>query len=571
MAKSLGSPQDVETYVVPAIDAVKNVIKYRDSDEKSKEIMELASAFYVYICDSISRFYEFVPTNINKFKRDYELVYSEELIDNLFEMILVGSSSPGYSALSTKTWQNVMAALRYLCKFSPKVCKYAVANGVLNIVQTMLSGNTENSLESKTLNENNQGGQEASESAILLLDAILPQKHLISISGKEGESEMERYQLEAEKEKILFAQGNTVEVLGEAVLPRVITIYEESAALSTKFFCLQSIDKLCYLCAPDAISKVLDPQAAALFICDNLSSMESLFVCFGLRLCEVVVQKLTKAQKQYIASLKREGVFELVKQLHNMPFLEKQYGQQADKGWFVPENPYAKHFLSFAAKTEKASPTGKGPTQKPGRSMFGEKAAPLPEPLSYYKFVPSYTSPPPVYGQKSMASQLKFYIFYKSEQLLGEFFENPAMLGGTEELGLAQTIFTSCQKLAMQIDELLKLGIAGTAEQWKDVYQRLAETLVGDAGITNYEIRCTGLVTKLYYSLCLMPTEYVRTMLAPMQEEVKADSEELKANAYKGPQREELVQMVMRHEVFLSLMAKTGHAKSKFGYAYYYT
>eukprot|EP01022_Parablepharisma_sp_SALTPOND_P012544 TRINITY_DN1618_c0_g1_i1.p1 TRINITY_DN1618_c0_g1~~TRINITY_DN1618_c0_g1_i1.p1 ORF type:complete len:1441 (+),score=186.83 TRINITY_DN1618_c0_g1_i1:639-4961(+) len=540
MAKSIGAPQDIESYIIPAVPSLKNLLRYRDSDEKSKEITELSTAFYVAICDSVSRFYEFNPANIPKFRKDYEMISSDDLIDSLFELLLVGSSSPGYLALTTKTWQNVMATLRYMCKFSPKICKYSVGHGVLGIIQTMLSG--ESGSDSKSTENVQAATQEAIESVILLLDAILPQKHLINTSGKEGENEAERFSLESEKEKILFDQGGAVEVLGETVLAQVIHIYEESAALGTKFFCLQTIDKLCYLCDSSAIVKVLNPQAAALFIYDNLSSVESMFVCFGLRLCEIVLQKLAKVQKQYIVSLKREGVFELAKQLHDFTYLDKQYGHQADKNWFVAENPYAKHFLSFAAKADKSSLS---PSKKFEATL-----------QSKY----SYGLNPPLYGQRSLANQLKYYIYYKSEQLLAEYFESPSVQK-MEEIGLAAGILSGCQKLAAQLDELLRLGIAGLPEQWKEVYQRLAEALVGETGITNYELKCTGLITKVFYSLCMMPTDYVRTMLAPASEETKADSEETKANSYRGPQRAELAQMVIRHEAFISTLSKVSLGK----------
>ncbi len=570
--KSLGSPHDIEAFIAPAAGAFKNVLKYRDSDDKSREIMELASSFYVSICDSISRFYEFLPTNISKFRKDYELVAPEDLLDNIFEMILVGSSSPGYAALSTKTWQNLMITLRYLCKFSPKLCKYAVGNGVLNIIQGMLSSSDSpaSAVEGKSLEESSQGTQDASEAVILLLDAILPQKYLINVSGKEGESELERYQLEAEKEKILVDQSDIVELLGSTVLPRVISIYEESAALGTKFFCLQSIDKLCYLCDPTAIAKVLDPRAAALFICDNLSSPESLFVCFGLRLTEIVMQKLAPKQRDYIVSLKREGVFGQFRQLHDFAYLNRQYGQQSDKNWFVAENPYAKHFLSFAAKAEKEKGSSPSPKKmgispsRAGRPVFAEP--PPPEPRHRFGMHGSgLLANPAGYGQvppqKSMTSQLKFYMFYKSEQLLAEYFENPAVLKENEELSLAHSVLLASQKLSAQLDELLKMGIAGTGEQWREVYQRLADTMVSATGISNYEFRSTGLITRLFYSLCMMPTDYVRSMLAPVQEETKADSEETKANMYRGPQRAELDHMVLRHQAFISVMTKTAEGK----------
>jgi len=539
IAKSINVPQDIETYVAPATQNFKTLLRYRDGDEKSKEIMELATTFYILICDAVSKFYEFAPTSIPKFRKDYELCITEDIIDSLFEMIIVGSSSPGFSVLSAKTWQNIMATLRYGCKFSPKIYKYVIEHGILNVIQGMLSEVSQTDTK-PTENEKSTITQEASESSIILLDALLPQKHLIATSGKDAEYEAERFVLENEREKILLEQGGALEALAEAVLSNVIHIYDESPALSTKFFCLQTIDKLLNLCDPKAISTVFDPLSAALFIYDNLSSVESIFVCFGLRLSEIILQKMLKVNKQYLVSFKREGVFSMVKTLHDFGYLEKQYGQQPDKGWFVAENPYVKHFLSFAAKMDPKSTIS--PTKK---ASALEQA-----------FLSKYGNQPPLYGQRSLQSQLKYYAFYKSEQLLTEFLENPVILK-TEEMSQAAAALLSCKKLGEQLDELLKQGITGTLEQWKDVYQRFAECLLEEkVGITNYELKCNGIISKIYYSLCMMPTDYVRTMLAAAQEEAKADSEEVKINVYRGPQRAELNHMVYRHDIFADTICK---------------
>ena len=316
--KYISAPTNIETYIAPAISHLTGVIKYRDN--KTKEILELVIILYRTICDSINRLYDLSPVNIPKLKKDYELLVTNDLLDNFFEIVVAGANSEAYLALTNKIWQSLMIILRYLCKFSPKICKYFINHGIFNIIQSMLATNpqkqTDESIRIRI--------QEINESVILLLDAILPQKNLIITEGKEKDIEAGRLILETEKETILSEQGNIITVLSQAVLPQVIEIYDESAALSTKFFCSQIIDKLCYRCPDSILVKVLGSHANAFFIYDNLSSSEPIFVCFGLKLCEMILQKLSKI---YIRELKREGVFEIVKKLNDFEYFKAKYGQ----------------------------------------------------------------------------------------------------------------------------------------------------------------------------------------------------------------------------------------------------
>jgi len=520
MVKYINAPENIETYLAPAMPLFKGIIVYRNSEEKSKEILELAISLYSAITDSIARMHELAPFNIGKLRKNYEFVAPKELMDNFFEILIAGSSSAGYLALTDKTWQNIMIALRYLCKFSPRVCKQFISNGIFQFIQGMLSSSPQPDADETT----HIRIQEINESVVLLLDAILPQKQLSKALGKEAEGDVERVLIDSEKEKILMDQGEAITSLCKAVLPRIIAIYDESAALTTKFFCLQIIDKFYDMCLPEVIVKVLQPQAIAYFIYENLTSVESIFVCFGLKLCEVILQKLSKI---YIRELKREGVFEIVNKLQDIEALSEKISQQSEKVWFTTENAYVKYFLSFAPKDQSKKEREKEKSEVPFQ-FPGYRSAPL---------------------------KLKYYISTKSKQLLKNYFENPKIVN-TEEIITATNIYNECQKLASQLDVLLKMGIMTTAGQWREVYQLLAEVLVSDINITNYELKCTGLISKLFYSLCVMPTEYVRMMLASNIEEVKEESEDARINAYISSQRNELTQLVIRHKVFISTMTK---------------
>jgi hypothetical protein len=227
--------------------------------------------------------------------------------------------------------------------------------------------------------------------------------------------------------------------------------------------------------------------------------------------------------------LKREGVFEVVSKLQDIEALNKKSSQQSEKVWFTSENAYVKYFLSFAPDEQSKKDKSEIPFQ--------------------------------LTGYKSTTIKLKYYISTKSKQLLKTYFENPKVIN-TEEIITATNIYNECQKLASQLDVLLKMGVMTTAEQWRKVYQSLAEVLVSDNNITNYELKCTGLISKLFYSLCVMPTEYVRKMLAPSIEEVKEESEDARINAYISLQRNELIQLMIRHEVFISTMTKVFPGRS---------
>lgn len=558
VTKALNAPSDIQNFVVPALDGIKNLVKYRDNDEKSKEIMELGTNAYINICDAISRFYEFNAANIIEFRNGFEMIAPEELIDNLFEMILVGSSSPGFTSLTTKTWQNSMASLRYLCKFSAKNCRQCMTNGILNIVQSMLSGTQMGvNMPTNVISKEVQSAQDASETAIYLLDAILPLKHLINTAGKDKDLETERFRIESDKEKIILEQGNALEILSEAVLPKVVRICEETAGLSIKFFCLQTIDKLCYLCDPAAVVKVFNPQDVAQFIYDILTSSENLFVCFGLHIIETVMQKLVKEQKSYVTSFKREGVFEQVKLLNDMEYLDKQYTQDEEKSWFFPENPYAKYFLSYAPSSVEKVTKPSVSISKLQKMTIGERKA---AELSKSLIKPSQH----IQSKKPLGNQLNSYIFVKSKELLSGFFDNAAFLKNSEEILVAQSISSACNKLSLQMDQLLQIGIAGTPDEWTDIFQRFANMLVSETSITNYEIRSNALANKLFFALCLLPTDYVRTMLGPQQEELKSNTGEARANMYNKQPKTELMQMVMRHDIFFSIMIKTVQGKSIF-------
>ena len=241
ISSSFQSQFEIEAFVVPAMSSLINVVRYRDNDEKSKEIMELASNLLANISDALTRFNDPNNGNLANNKKCIEAIATEELIDNLLEMIFVGTNSPNYSALTMKTWDNILHILRYMCKFSPKICRQCVSNGLLNVLAGMLENFKPgvkfslNALIGEP--QSNLRCEDTSVTAILLLDAILPQKQLLSAEGKGTEAE--QYATELEKEKNIFDQGSTMQLLVEGVFPKIVQIFEESVALSTKFYCVQ--------------------------------------------------------------------------------------------------------------------------------------------------------------------------------------------------------------------------------------------------------------------------------------------------------------------------------------------
>ncbi len=558
ITRAFSGAQDLENFVVPAMGALAGLIRYHDGDDRSKEVMELGTNILANVCDAVTKFADSRPENAAKMRFFIEKIAPESLLDNLFEMIFVAANSPNYSALSARTWSNIMLVLRYMCRYSPKVCRHCVSNGVLSALQNMLSGEKSAARILHLDSKYPRVGQETvdvGESAILLLDAILPHKYLLNMMGKCGEiADFEQYSMEAEKEKIFLDQGSAVQMLGEAVFPRIVGVYEGSVSASTRFYCLQIIDKLCYLCDPAAIAKIMPPQPAAQFIYDNLSSSEPLFVCFGLRIAELVMQKLVRYQKLYLRLLKREGVLGQLRQLQDYPYLDRKYCQQLqESAWCSLESPYVQHFLSFrsaeAPNMEQQPPVAEQTTFYRGglRSVSGTLSPPYGR-----RLIQALPRP-----EKPFSAKLVDYMYTKSGQILGEHVNKAS--ANCPELKLAEEEFVSFQKTVSHLETLLRLGAAGRRDEWAGLFQRLADLLLaGDSSFTGYEARCTRLVENLFSALCVMPCDYSKQAAAESSgEEVKAGNPEVRIRNFVATQRADLEQMVMRHNVFMNAMSRT--------------
>ena len=211
-----------------------------------------------------------------------------------------------------------------------------ISNGIFNIINSILATNTQEYYE-----------QEIRETSILLLNAILPEKHLIIQGKKEKTQEKIRLEIETEKEEILNNNAAVLLLLGEGVMARLMQLFEESSGPSMKFACLQTIDKLCYFCDPANIGKTITAQVAAHLAKENLSSLDNLFVCMGLRMAEIIFEKLVPQQWLYFSQAKREGIVEQIKQLQDQEFLKARFEREIERTWIVPENTYLIHFLSY--------------------------------------------------------------------------------------------------------------------------------------------------------------------------------------------------------------------------------
>ena len=480
VAKSMNIPQNIEIHIAPVIPLLTNLLK----QEKPKEIIELALTLYTTITESMSKFCEITIKYAEKLEKLINLISPEDILSNLFDMM---SMFTNYGEI--KYWQNLMTSISWLCKLSIRNYDYMIQRGVLGAIKNILTAESRVSVTDIIELENIESGiKEVKESVVLLLNAVLPQTDLMNSNTKELDFPI----LESEKEKRLMEKREALLDFGEIVLPCILAIYDETASPYTKLLCLQIIDKLWYLCDIEIVLKTISPQSCALFVYDNLSHTELILVCFGLRLCEVVIEKLAKHQKDYITYLQREGVIKLIKSLKNKEYLNSKYVQKNDRFIYNYDNYYLKSFILFATTFEQL-----GDIQSR-------------------------------HDYKGISNQLKLYAYYKSEEL----FKHPELIKAEETNIVTEDI----KHVEKQMEQLLKLGIKVQEDEWKESYKKLIEVI--ERGITNYELRCTGLISKLYHSLCTIPSKF-------MLEEEKVNEVILKEG-----KTNELEQMIKRHRAF---------------------
>ena len=185
------------------------------------------------ICESICRVHDTLITNYDKLEKVFENITPEGILYNLLENAVIGSSSKCYSGLKQKTWQSIMIILRNICKYSARCYEYMVKYGILGIVKHMLCENNKEDIENDE--ELKSGVKEIREDIIPLLDALLPQNH-------SSDNNANYKELETMKEEYLRKESMSDFI--KAILPCVMTIYDESARLSIKLYSLQIINKL---------------------------------------------------------------------------------------------------------------------------------------------------------------------------------------------------------------------------------------------------------------------------------------------------------------------------------------
>jgi len=549
IVRAIGSIQDLETYILPAIGLLSGFIKFHDSDEKSKEIMELATTLLATICEAMPRVYGTKPENFSKLRAYIEEISRGSLLDNLLDMLFIAGSSKGFSALTPRTWNNVMQIVKYLCKNSPKVCKHAISKGLLNVIQTILSTDSlvldsgishiEASFKEPILSLENT--DIINENSISLLDSLLPCKHLLVTCTKSVSIEMlEDCATEGSKEKIFTEAGPVlIDMLLNSILPKVLQILENTSSPITKLYCLQIIDKILAICGTEKICNILTPQISAQFLYEGLSSNEPLFVCFGVRFAEFIITKLAKVHEKYIKYLKREGVIEQIKQLQEFSYLDNKFTNLPDPGWHPLNSPYIKYFLSFNSSK---------PEEIPQFSLAPFEA-----------FIKNVKKPgPPSNSPKPFPTKFVDYIFQSASYIfkLVESFVESA------EFKEAEQEFSICQKLSNHLEGMLRIGISGKKEEWVGIFQHIANLLISDSSFTAYESRSTRILQNLYYALCITPTEYHHKMMSKGGlEETKGESPELKLRTIMRTQREDILQLVIRHNAFMSVFMRTVQGK----------
>ena len=274
--------------------------------------------------------------------------------------------------------------------------------------------------------------------------------------------------------------------------------------------CLEIIDKISSICKPEVLSKIISPQTIAQFLYDNINSDESIYVCIGMRLVEMTIEKLSKLNTLYLKCMVREGVFEQIKQLQSNDYLETKFSKQLDN-WISINNPYVEYFRSYHTTTHKKTKENpKGNFIKP-------------------KFLE--------------------YIAYKAGKLLA--YCNT--LKDSKEFKEAQAEFFYCQNVVSNITKLLEKGNLGKEKEWVELFKTIATRVI--PLFTAYEARSTTFILNLFYSLCIMPSEYEKIKKKTL-EESKEESLEVEIRNFIKSNPEDLKQITMRHRAFMKVFSE---------------
>jgi len=486
---------EFENLIVPVMPLITNLTRYIDNDANSKQLMEIS----IELVSEVIR----LTSNLEDIKNEGpDKTYSNKLMSNLLEMLLIGAHSTGFTALTEKTWFSLMITLRFLL-CTPQGLEFALKRGLLEILQDVNKKTTRinNLPEEVYLNT-----KIIKETIVGLFDKILPEKNLKSpFDNVNRISIMEKYKV--------------LEKLVENVIPYVLEVYEEATSYTNKLYCAQVIHKLCY--SPKVCNK-LDPNIATSFIIDNLMHKELMIACFGLKILEMFLKEFPK---QYFSHFKKRGLFELIRRLHNLLYINYYYNQKIDKSMPIDTDPYYSYFAEVA--DDLVNTQG--------------------DPYVQHKIDISQNN------IDRRVVKLRYYIYYKSEELLRVYIDNPKI---EKQFYSDKIVSANCKALAEQLTNLLDKGVQANKREWEKVFKKLAETLTDEKRMTNYEIKGTNLVSLIYSALCVMPNEYKN----PVKE--KVDYASGNVDLYIEKNRINLEQMVIRHKAFASEMCSFSKGQS---------
>ena len=230
--KSIAGNKDLDSFIVPAMGPLANMIKSFSNDEKTKEIIETGMELLLNIYELIPRTH---GANDIKLRIWIEKITIDTLINNILNIVSTAVNSSRCDHITIQCWSSMMKILRYICKSSSTLYKRLLSDGLLNNLQELFLINKGKSREG-TINEG----------IILLLDSILPHKHLLTISIKSNNAT--EYEMECFKKDIIQAQGESIQRLSESIFSQVMSVYKNGGSLSIKIYCLQIIDKILFIC-----------------------------------------------------------------------------------------------------------------------------------------------------------------------------------------------------------------------------------------------------------------------------------------------------------------------------------
>ncbi len=491
LSRRLDSQREIEDYALPAADSLGPLLRFRDADADCRDRLEGVSTIYYNMCCAVNRFIEGNSTAIATARKYYERLAGPEIIGNVLSAVIAGSSASSLSVMTANTWQNLLVSLRHICQLCPGVCQQCVSGGLLGAVQRIL-------LKEDPL-------PKARESAILFLDAILPQMCPAPASKKKKEQNKELATIESEKEAIVLSQGNLIQSFSSGVLSRLIMLFEEASGSANRFACMQTIDKLFALCTLDTLAETISPQTAARIVNANMGFPDSLFVCLGLRFLEGVMEKLAPGQPMYVSQMRREGVFGRVKQLLDVTYLLGKYDEEKTRGWLEPENQYVKLLMGEAQTMHKKWAAQKRRASS-GVHTEEDDLPPIRSALVRSDAEDKFLSTQKRWNPGFLSRNLNYFIYIKGSLLSEKFMEDETYLKQCPTLEAGDMCLSRCHKLASDFAAAAGKGDQAGLDDWRPCFRELADILVSEESMTNYEATQSAVIQRIYEAL-LAPHE----------------------------------------------------------------